>query len=158
MRFRAVLSLVFLCVSVCSIFVSAAEPITLIGTIVKWRYPDAEIKNSEMSDAATIDASGKRTAPSTVLKTTMLTSDSADKVIAFYRDLLTRAPANDGKLEIGPQVGRSVVISDESDGRPFAFHTIVVNAENTSTTLIITRGESEKLTRITWKQYLKHGG
>jgi hypothetical protein len=135
---------------------SAEEPITLIGTIVKWRYPDAEIGKSQMSDAATIAADGKRTAPSSVLKTTMVTSDSVDKVLAFYRGLLTRNPANDSKLGADPKVGRSVVFSDESEGRPFAFHTIVVNAANTSTTIIITRGGNEDTTRITWKQYLKH--
>ncbi len=37
---------------------SAEEPITLIGTMVKWRYPNAEIGKSEMSDAATIAADG----------------------------------------------------------------------------------------------------
>jgi hypothetical protein len=135
---------------------SAEEPITLIGTIVKWRYPDAEIGKSEMSDAATIAADGKRTAPSSVLKTTMVTSDSVDKVLAFYRGLLTRNPANDSKLGADPKVGRSVVFSDESEGRPFAFRTILVNSANTSTTIIITRGGDEDTTRITWNQYLKH--
>lgn len=156
MRFISQMSLALFCAAVLSITASADEPVFLIGTIVKWRYPDAEIGKSEMSDAATIDADGKRTVPSTVLKTTMVTGDSVDKVLAFYRDLLTRNPTNDGRLGIGPQVGRSVVFSDESDGRPFAFHTIVVNAANTSTILIITRGDDEELTRITWKQYLKH--
>ena len=135
---------------------SAEEPITLIGTIVKWIYPDAEIGKSEMSDAATIAADGKRTAPSSVLKTTMVTSDSVDKVLAFYRGLLIRNPANDSKLGADPKVGRSVVFSDESEGRPFAFHTVVVNSANASTTIIITRGGNEDTTRITWKQYLKH--
>jgi hypothetical protein len=156
MRFHSKMSFALFCAAVLSVTASADEPVTLIGTIVKWRYPDAEIGKSEASDAATINADEKRTAPSTVLKTTMVTGDSVNKVLAFYRDLLTRNPANDGKLGIGPQVGRSVVFSDESDGRPFAFHTIVVNAANTSTTLIITRGDDEELTRITWKQYLKH--
>ena len=132
------------------------EPVTLLGTIVKWRYPDADIGKSAMSDAATIAADGKRTVPSTVLKTTMTTADSVDKVVAFYRDLLTRSPANDTRLGHDPKVGRSVEFSDESDGRPFAFHTIIVNYANTSTTIIITRGDNEKTTRITWKQYLKH--
>ena len=97
-----------------------------------------------------------RTVPSSMLKTTMTTRDSVDKVLAFYRDLLTRNPENDSKLGIGSQVGRSVVFSDESNGRPFAFHAIVVNSANASTTLIITRGDGEEQTRITWKQYLKH--
>ncbi len=149
-------SLTIFCATVMSVWVSADEPVTLIGTIVKWRYPDAEIGKSEMSDAATIDANGNRTVPSTLLKTSMVTGDSMDKVLAFYRDLLTRNPTNDGRLGIEPNVGRSVVFSDESEGRPFAFHTIVVNSANSSTTLIITRGKDEKLTHITWKQYLKH--
>ena len=150
------LSLVLSCATVVSVTASAEEPVTLIGTIVKWRYPGAEIGESEMSDAATIDADGKRTVPSSVLKTTMVTRDSVDKVLAFYRDLLTRNPTNDEKIGVGPLVGRSVVFSDESDGRPFAFHTIVVNSANSSTTLIITRGNGEEQTYITWKQYLKH--
>ena len=86
----------------------------------------------------------------------MATGDSVDKVLAFYRELLTRNQTNDDKLGIGRQVGRSVVFNDESDGRPFAFHTIVVNSANSSTTLIITRGKGEERTYITWKQYLKH--
>ncbi len=68
---------------------SAQEPVTLIGTIVKWRYPEAEIGESVMSDAATIAADGNRTVPSSMLKTTMVTGDSVDKVLAFYRDLLS---------------------------------------------------------------------
>ena len=156
MRFRSTMLLTLLCAVVLSVTASADEPVTLIGTIVKWRYPDAEIGKSQMSDAATIDADGKRTVPSINLKTTMTTADSVDKVLAFYRELLTRNPTNDDKLGVGRHVGRSVVFSDESDGQSFAFHTIVVNAANTSTILIITRGDDETLTRITWKQYLKH--
>jgi hypothetical protein len=156
MRFLSKMSLTLLCATVLSITASADEPVTLIGTIVKWRYPNAEIGKSQMSDAATIDADGRRTVPSTVLETTMATGDSVDKVLAFYRELLTRNQTNDDKLGIGRQVGRSVVFNDESDGRPFAFHTILVNAANTSTILIITRSDDETLTRITWKQYLKH--
>jgi hypothetical protein len=156
MRFLSIMSLTLLCATVLSITASADEPVTLIGTIVKWRYPNAEIGKSQMSDAATIDADGKRTVPSTVLETTMATGDSVDKVLAFYRELLTRNQTNDDKLGIGRQVGRSVVFNDESDGRPFAFHTIVVNSANSSTTLIITRGKGEEQTYITWKQYLKH--
>jgi hypothetical protein len=132
------------------------EPVALIGTIVKWRYPDAEIGKSEMADAATIAADGQRTVPSSVLKTTMLTGDPVDKVLAFYRDLLTRNPVNDSKLGIDPKLGRSVVFSDDSEGRPFAFHTIAINSGNTSTTLIITRGDQENATKITWTQYVRH--
>ena len=134
----------------------AKEPVTLLGTIVKWRYPDAAIGKSVMADAETIAADGKRTAPSSVLTTTMTTGDSVEKVVAFYRDLLNRNRANDKKLGDDPKAGQSVVFSDESEGRPFAFHTILVNSTNSSTTIMITRGGDEETTRITWKQYVKH--
>jgi hypothetical protein len=152
----ASLSCALFCATALSATASADEPVTLIGTIVKWQYPDAQIGKAQMSDAATIDADGNRTVPSSMLKTTMVTPDSVDEVLAFYRDLLTRNPTNDGKLGFEADVGRSVVFSDESEGCPFAFHTIVVNSGNSSTTLIITRGKDEEQTRITWKQYLKH--
>jgi len=109
MRFLSEMSLTLLCATVLSITASADEPVTLMGTIVKWRYPNAEIGKSQMSDAATIDADGRRAVPSTVLETTMATGDSVDKVVAFYRELLTRNQTNDDKLGIGRQVGRSVV-------------------------------------------------
>ena len=148
-------SLVMFCSTVLSITVSADEPVTLIGTIVKWRYPDAEITKSEMSDGATIGADKKRTVSSSLLKTTLVTPDSVEKVLRFYRELLTRNPKNDSTLGIEPQIGQSIVFSDESDERPFAFHTIVVNTAKASTTIIVTRGINEEFTYITWKQYLK---
>lgn len=146
----------FICASALSHEAQAEEPITLIGTIVKWRYPDSDIGKAQMSDAATISADGERTAPSSVLKTTMVTTDSVDKVVAFYRDLLTRTPANDERLGVAPTLGRSVVFSDESESRPFEFWTILVNSANASTTLVITRGRNEGQTHITWTRYLRH--
>lgn len=138
-----------------SLTVSADEPVMLIGTIVKWRYPDAKINKSQMSDAATVNADGKRTLSSTMLKTTLVTSDSVDKVMKFYRKLLTRNTKNDATLGIKPASGHSVVFSDESADRPFKFHTIMVNSANASTTIIVTRGDNEKMTHITWKRYVK---
>lgn len=156
MRLTVILSLVLHGVLAISLAASADEPVTLMGTIVKWRYPDAEIGESEMSDAATIDADGSRTVPSTVMKTTMVTPASVDDVLEFYRGLLTRSAADEKKFGLGPTVGRSVVFSDESGGRPLKLHVILVNRENSSTTLVVTRGEGEELTHITWKQYLRH--
>jgi len=140
----------------CMVGASAEEPVVLIGTIVKWRYPEAEIGPSTMTDAATIDAEGNRTVPSTVLLTTMTTRDPVEKVLSFYRDLLKRTPEHDKTLGIAAAVGRSVYFSDESAGRPFAMHTILVNSANSSTTLVISRGKDEEATHITWKQYLRH--
>ena len=136
--------------------ISAKEPITLIGTIVKWRYPEAEIRHSEMSDAGTKDVKDHRTIPSTLLKTSMVTPDSVEKVVAFYRNLFTHTEANRKQLGLESDAGVSVLFSDESNQRPFALHTILVTAPNISTTIIITRASSEKHTHISWKQYLKH--
>ena len=152
-------ALLFATCSVSLVFSSAMhadEPLTLIGTIVKWRYPDAKIGKSEISDGATIAANEKRTMPSSILKTTMETPDSVDKVIKFYRELLKRSRKNDEKLGIAPEEGRSVVFSDESENRPFAFHTIAIHSGKTSTLLIVTRGKDEQRTHITWKQYVRH--
>ena len=147
--------LALLCATCLSVKASARDSIVLVGTAAKWRYPDAELNQTSMSDASLFDAQEKRTRSASLLKTTFTTGDSVDKVLAFYRELLTRNPTNDEKLEIGPQNGRSVVFNDESEGRPFAFHTIVVNTADTSTTLIITRHNDENLTHITWKHYVK---
>lgn len=132
------------------------EPVLLLGTIVKWQYPGSKIGGAEMSDAATMNAVGERTVPSTVMKTTMTTKDSAEDVVKFYRALLKRNAKVDDKLGTKPDEGRSVIFSDESEDRSFAFHTIMVNTSNTSTVIIVTRGDDEKETRISWKRYLRH--
>ncbi len=157
--FTPIAAILFLigCTNISVLDVRANEPITLLGTIVKWRYPDAEIGKSEISDAATTDASGKRTVPSSVMMTTMMTDDSVEKVIAFYKDLLARSSQSDAKIGIDGKSGASVIISDDSNGRQIDFRTILVNGHNTSTVLIITRATGESKTHITWKQYLKHG-
>ena len=56
MRFLQKTSLALLYVAALAITASADEPVTLIGTIVKWRYPEAEIGEAQMSDAATMEA------------------------------------------------------------------------------------------------------
>ncbi len=153
MRFIAPIFTVLFCLGNLSLAATDDAPVTLLGTIVKWQYPKSKLGGAEMADAATVDASGKRTVPSVVLKTTMTTKAPVEDVLAFYRTLLTRDAKIDDKLGAQPDAGRSVTFSDESDGRPFAFHTILVNTSTTSTTLIVTRGADESETRITWKHY-----
>jgi hypothetical protein len=107
-------------------------------------------------DSATISVEGDRTVPSSVLKATMQTADPMEDVLAFYRRLLIRTPGNDVAPGLKADAGRSVIFNDESEGRPFAFHVISVNSGYASTTLIVTRGENEQQTRITWRRYLRH--
>ncbi len=160
MRLFASVFILLFCLGATSFAVDDNEPVTLLGTIAKWQYPRSKINGAAMSDAATIDANENRTVPSTMLKTTMTTEDSVEDVLKFYQALLKRDAKIDDKLGDKAEAGRSVIFSDESDGRPFAFHTISVNTSTASTTLIITRGADETETRITWKQYmqLKTGG
>lgn len=134
----------------------AKEPLALIGTIVKWRYPEAEISKSVMSDGGHMNSEGNRTVPSTILKTTMVTADSVDQVMEFYKDLLSRTADNDARLGIDSEEGQSVIFNNESEGRSMALHTIIVNSARASTTIIISRGQNEDRTYITWKQFVKH--
>lgn len=156
MRFLAPVFAILFCLSPLAIAVTDDQPVTLLGTIAKWQYPDSNISGAEVSDAGTVDANGKRTVASVVFKTTMTTQDSVEDVLKFYRTLLTRDPKGDDNLGDKSEAGRSVTFSDESDGRPFAFHTILVNTSAASTTLIVTRGVDENETRITWKRYSRH--
>ena len=135
---------------------AAAAPVSLMGTIVRWQYPKASINHAKGSDAATIDAEGNRTVPSTVFEANMTTEASVAQVIQYYHELLTRNPKNDEKVGIQPEKGRSVLFRDESKGRPFELHVILVNSETTSTTLIVSRGADEEQTQITWKQYSRY--
>ena len=112
-----------------------------------------------MSDAETVDENGDRTVQSIVCKSEMTTEDDIEKVIAFYKKKLqpqkdeddTDAKAEEQKNKSG----RSVIIHDDSKDRPFAMHVILVNTDQSSTTLIITRGEKESKTTIDWKHYLR---
>ena len=133
-----------------------AEQPSLLQMIAEWQYPGSAITGAQASDGATIDTSGKRTVPSIVCKTVMTTDAPVEKVLDYYRTKLSPTPKADGdKSERSETTGRSVVFSDDSDGRPFALHTVIVNAGDTSTTLVISRGKDEGkvLWHIAWKHY-----
>lgn len=132
---------------------AAAEQITLMGMIAKWQYPDSELHGAEMADGETVDASGNRTVQSIVCKTVMTTDASIEEVLEFYRMKLKPTPAAAGGEPKGAATGQSVVFSDDSEGRPFAMHTVIVNTDNTSTAIVITRGKDESQTHIAWKHY-----
>lgn len=139
----------------------AAKPqITLLGTISKWQYPGAKIGSSMMSGGETFNSAGERTVPSSLLQTTMTTPDSAEKVVAFYRKLL--GPGSK-RLPIAKNADRSVLFRDASDDfrsasgeLPYAMHVILVNSPEVSTTMIVTRAKSDKLTKVVWQQYIRH--
>jgi hypothetical protein len=138
--------------------VAMAEELSLLKAIGPWQYPRSALANTEGADGMTIDAEGKRTVQSVVFKTVMTTEASVEEVLDYYKTKLAPAKGEEGKAEEGKAEpaetsGRSVFFSDDSDGRPFALHTVIVNAGDTSTTLVISRGKDEAKTHIAWKQY-----
>ncbi len=146
-------SLVFVACATASL--SAQEkPRTLMGRIADWRYPNAEFKGAEMADGNTINSQGERTVPSVSCKTLMITDDDIDQVLEFYKSKLQPiAEDNTSDVQQESAAGKSVVFHDDSADRPFAMHVITVNSDQTSTSLIITRGKDEAKTYIAWKQY-----
>jgi len=135
--------------------VVADESISLMKTISKWSYPECSMNGAVMSDGATMDGRGNRTVPSIVCKTMMTTEDSVQKVVSFYKGKLTPEKDAEDKEGVERKEGRSVVISDDSEGRPFVLQTILVNTSTTSTTLIISRAAGEDKTHIHWKHYMR---
>lgn len=134
----------------------AQEKHSLMALIAEWQYPNSKINGATMADGKTVDSDGNRTVQSIVCKTVLTTGDSVEKVIEYYKGKL--APEKKAEKPRGEQkdkAGRSVVFHDDSDGRPFAMHVIIVNTDSSSTTLIITRGANESTTRIAWKHYLR---
>lgn len=155
MRLTAAILLLATCTSATTCLAVAEEPTTLMGMIAPWAYPKSTMSGAQMSDAATVDSEGNRTVQSIVCNTTMITDDSVEKVLAFYKTKLAPDKNADAKTKEKLKGGRSVLVSDDSDGRPFSLHTILVNTATTSTTLIISRAKSEKQTHIVWKHYTR---
>ena len=153
-RVVALVLVSFACSSAQTTPSAADEPRSLLQTIAEWQYPGSVLTATQASDGATIDANGDRTKPSTVSKTVMTTDAPVEKVLDYYRTKLSpTTKADGGKLKPSDATGRSVVFSDDSDGRPFALHTVIINTNDTSTTLVISRGKDEARTHIGWKQY-----
>lgn len=155
MRSIVTLLLALVLLTISARAVVADEPLTLMGSIAPWSYPQSKMAGAETSDAATVDGDGKRTVQSFVCKTTMITEDPVEKVLAFYKAKLAPVVDADAQSKADLKDGRSVVISDDSEGRPFALHTILINTKTSSTTLIISRGRDESQTYIVWKKYVR---
>jgi hypothetical protein len=136
----------------------AGESLHLLATVAQWQYPDSKINGAMMQDAATVNRSGERTVPSVFCKTVLTTKDPIAKVIAYYEAKLK--PDADSKTakpekKTASASGRSVMSHDDSRDRPVRIHIILVNTEKTSTTLVISRAETELETHIAWAHYVR---
>ncbi len=137
----------------------ADEPKSLLQRVSDWQYPGSKINGATMSDAATVNAKGERTVPSTQCRTVLTTTDSVAEVVKYYKSQLTpEATADKLKGKEAPEAkpARSVTFHEDSNNRPVAVQLILVNTDNASTTLVITRAKDESLTHIAWTQYSKY--
>ncbi len=130
---------------------------SLLQMLEEFRYPEAQpLDGVTMSDGATMQG-GERTVPSTRCDTVLTTPDGFEKVVDYYvkKYGITEEHAPPAKPVDAPEGGQSVFIQDDSLERPFQLRIISVNRDETSTTLVISRAESEKATHIAWTHYVR---
>ena len=132
---------------------------TLMTVVTEWKYPDSKMNGATLSNAPTVNDAGEGTIPAIQYKAVLTTKDPMAKVIEYYK---TKFPIPAQALSpqgAAPDArsGRSVTVIEDSDGRPVAVCVILVNTDDTSTTLVISRGETESETHIAWTQYPKAG-
>jgi len=129
-----------------------------MATIVQWQYPGSKIDGATMQDAATVNQSGARTVASVLCKTVLTTKDPIAKVVEYYETKLkagTDPKTAKAEAKPGTDPGRSVMSHDDSQGRLLRLHIIIVNTEKSSTTLVISRAETESETHIAWTHYVR---
>jgi hypothetical protein len=138
----------------------AAPPanVTFMGTLAEWKYP-----GSAMPGGASMSDGGNPRIQSIRCRTILTTPDPIEKVIAFYAKKTVASPAP-GRRDAGDGAegaeaeAKSVSSQDDSEGRPVTLRVIVVNRDDTSTTLVISRAAGETETHIAWLHYLRLGG
>jgi hypothetical protein len=126
------------------------EPLTLLGMLGEWQYPDSKFHGAKMSDAAVKDISSVK------CKAVLTTPDPVDKVLAHYRDKLkVDSEGNPLGSNAGKRVtsDRAVVIQDKSDGRKLKLTIIHVHEKRSSTMLAISRSQDENETHIVWTHF-----
>jgi hypothetical protein len=132
----------------------AAAPgtMSLMQVLSEWKYPDAAMPSgASMSDA------GAPGIPAARCQAVLTTPDSLDKVIAFYEEKMKaggNTAADVAEERKGPR-DQSVTVLDDSRGRPVAVRVIAINRRDSSTTLVISRGNGERETHIAWVHHVR---
>ena len=111
---------------------------TLLGELADWKYP-----NSTMPKGATVSDGGNPEQRSANFKALLTTPDSFEKVVEYYESKSEGIP------------GQSVCVQDDTEGRPVAVRSILVNRKDSSTTIVISRADGEKETHIVWLHNLR---
>lgn len=122
---------------------------TLLERIEPWRYPSADRGASTMQDGSTVNAAGDRTCVSLHCRTSFVTDDTAETVLAFYEKRLQQRPATGPDATgLAPAAGRAVHVIRSGGNSPV--YTLSVYDASGTTTLLIIGGER---TTIHWSQY-----
>jgi hypothetical protein len=130
------------------------EGIPLLGTIVQWRYPDAKI----LLDGSTRATGGPAVlgVPSNRFEGVMTTPDPVEKVARFYTEKLAALPVPvpaEPEAKAKDPEPKVVFEQDDSKGRPIQVRVFVVNQRGVATTLVVSRGDGEKVTHIALSQF-----
>ena len=126
------------------------EQVTLMGMLLEWRYPESEFHGAELADAAVKDISAIKS------KAILTTPDPAEKVMDFYRKKLNvDAEGKNLDEKQGERIttDRSVLIQDVSGDRTSKLYVIAINGSKSSTTLVVSRTDGDKVTRIAWSSF-----
>ena len=132
---------------------SAPDGISLLLTLARWQYPGSEIHGgASMSDG------GNPQIQSVKCAAILTTPDPVEKVVAFYAKkfgAVEPAGPRPAREDVKVSDAKSVIVQDDSNGRPLSLRVIVVNNADTSTTLVISRADGEKETHIAWAHYIR---
>jgi hypothetical protein len=126
------------------------KPVTLLGMLTEWRYPDSKFNGAQMGDAGVRDVSAIKS------RAVLTTPDSAEKVMKYYRTKLNvdaKGKHLDEKEGQRITTERSVLIQDLSAARPCKLYVIAINGPKQSTTLVVSRSDDEAMTHIAWSNY-----
>jgi hypothetical protein len=126
------------------------KAVTLIGMLSEWKYPESKFHGAQMSDAGVKDISSIKN------KAFLTTGDPVEKVFKYYCDKLN-VDANGKNLDEKPgervTTDRSILVQDDSTGRPLKLYIIAINEAGNSTTLAISRADGEEETHIAWSNF-----
>lgn len=139
---------------VCPVAVADDAPppaqVTLLGMLHEWRYPESKFHGAESADAGVTGISSIKS------KAILTTPDSVENVMDFYRNKLNvDAEGNNLDEKAGERIttDRSVLIQDVSGAGALKLYVIAINGTKSSTTLVVSRADGDKETRIAWSNY-----
>lgn len=131
-----------------------SEPVTLMGMLQEWIYPDAAFGGAQTADAAVTGISAIKS------QAVLLTPDPVEKVVEFYRKKLNVDQAGNPLGAKGNEritTERSVLIQTLPGANASSLYIIAINAPASSTTLVISRADEAAITHIAWSNFRQLG-